>query len=170
MSISVGDRLAGRTVSAVIDSVPFSFERRRYGGAAGTTFTWAHAYLGDKWHSLGDPWPVLRPKSNELLASVDQHLGAIKAAEPDKSRVLVGLREVRTGIEHYRELGTTSEFNQRPAGYKEQFIRNWIAERGTAQHGVELEFRDWQYLTPAQWKNFYDEQQAGTAPRPSPAP
>ncbi len=49
-----------------------SFERRRYGDQ---TFTWAYVKLGDQYHSLGDPWPCLNPKSEELERDVRRFCG-----------------------------------------------------------------------------------------------
>lgn len=43
-----------------------SFERRRYGGRSGATYTWAYA----NGVSLGDPWPCITPKISELEAVV----------------------------------------------------------------------------------------------------
>jgi len=168
VSITVGDRLAGRPVSAIIDSVPLSFERRRCGSAhGGTTFTWVYAHLGDRWVSLGDPWPVLRPKSSDILAAVDRHLVAIKAVKPDKSRILITLHDARTGIEHFREVGSTTEFNQGSTTYRERWLQDWISDHGNQQHATELTLIRWEYLSPAQWKNFYDCRPAGSPP---PAP
>lgn len=47
-----------------------SFERRRYGGSHPLTFTWAYVQKDGAWASLGDPWPVLRPKNAELLKAI----------------------------------------------------------------------------------------------------
>ncbi len=166
MSICVGDRLVGRAVSAIVNNIPVSFERRRYGGS---TFTWAHAYVGDRWLSLGDPWPVVRPKTSEILAALDLHLASVKAAQPEKSRILLTLRDAHTGIEHNRDIGSTSEFNLGSTAYQERFIQAWIRERGNQQHASQLELVRWEYLTPAQWKHFYDSRPTGAPPTPSPS-
>jgi hypothetical protein len=64
---AVGEFLGGGKVHRVVDGVAVSFERRRY---PGTTFTWAHAFIGGEWISLGDPWPCLNPKTTELRREI----------------------------------------------------------------------------------------------------
>lgn len=45
-----------------------SFERRRYGTQF---FTWAYVKLGEESVCLGDPWPCVTPKRDELRAAID---------------------------------------------------------------------------------------------------
>jgi len=43
------------------------FERRRYGN---TTMTWAYVKLNGEWISLGDPWPCVVPKKDEVMKEI----------------------------------------------------------------------------------------------------
>jgi len=57
--------------NVVIGGYPVRFERRRYGGRDGTTYTWAHAQIEGQWESLGDPWPCINPPRAELAAAIE---------------------------------------------------------------------------------------------------
>lgn len=74
----------------------------------------------------------------------------------DMSRVLVSLRDVATGKEFQREVGTTSEFNMRGDSFKKQVLDEWVKERGNVQHNATLSLEGWQYLTEAQWAAFHE--------------
>ncbi len=47
------------------------FERRRYGGRYGTTYTWVSWLYKDEWLSTGDPWPCLNPPRKEITQTID---------------------------------------------------------------------------------------------------
>lgn len=63
-----------RPIVVTLAGVPviLRFERRRYGtGASSRFFTWVHASLapmgpGEEVVSVGDPWPCVRPKMDEM--------------------------------------------------------------------------------------------------------
>lgn len=67
-----------REPDLVLDGYKLYFERRRYGGQKGVTYTWAHVEvpgeIGEeglpRWESLGDPWPCLRPTNAELRSAI----------------------------------------------------------------------------------------------------
>lgn len=46
----------------------FRFTRRRYGK---TTYTWAEVKYGDRWLSLGDPWPAVNWRRSELIKAAE---------------------------------------------------------------------------------------------------
>ncbi len=50
-----------------IDGHEVSFERRRYGTQF---YTWAYVKINNGWISLGDPWPCVHPKNNELAKAI----------------------------------------------------------------------------------------------------
>lgn len=56
-------------------ALEFQFERRRYG--KGSFFCWAWVKHGDKWLSLGDPWPGVHWRRAELeeeaLRAIERH-------------------------------------------------------------------------------------------------
>jgi len=85
----------------------------------------------------------------------------IDNATPDKSRVLVTLRESGSGRMVQRELGVTSEFNSHGEYYRRRFIADWIADRANAQHGRPLELVEYRYLAPNHWRVFYGANPAG---------
>lgn len=79
---------------------------------------------------------------------------------PDKSRVLVTVRDRTTGVGRQMELGVLSEFNQSGEHYKRRFIQDWIRDRAQAQTGRQLEFVRYEYLTDRQWFAFYEQSNA----------
>jgi hypothetical protein len=64
--------LGGGYVDRLLDGVPLSFDRRRYGqgGLNPVTYTWAHAFVAGEWVDLGDPWPCLNPPVKELRVAL----------------------------------------------------------------------------------------------------
>lgn len=59
--------LNGMAVASMVNGVPVSFTRRRYSNA---TFTWADAFIGGQWVSLGDPWQSINPPTKALAAAI----------------------------------------------------------------------------------------------------
>jgi len=58
----------GKASEKVIGERVFQFSRRRYGN---TTYTWVSVKVGDRFVSLGDPWPCVVPKASEVIAAAD---------------------------------------------------------------------------------------------------
>lgn len=54
----------------------YRFERRRYGRSA--FYTWAYVRSGDRWISLGDPWPGVHWPKKALAAAASSALGRAK--------------------------------------------------------------------------------------------
>lgn len=63
-----GQILDGHRVANVIEGLPVSYERRRYGRAA--FFCWVQVYHQGAWVSLGDPWPKVTPSRLELAQAI----------------------------------------------------------------------------------------------------
>lgn len=55
-------------VARIVDGVPVSLTRRRYGTC--TMFCWAHAYLNGRWVDLGDPWQKVTPSADDLTKAM----------------------------------------------------------------------------------------------------
>lgn len=59
--------VASMFVNEIVDGIPLSYTRRRYGS---TTFTWVDAFIGGEWVSLGDPWPCIKPKRSDIIREI----------------------------------------------------------------------------------------------------
>lgn len=55
----------------VIGGYAVRFERRKY---SRTYYTWVTFKSGEDWIDLGDPWPVKRPKHDEILRNIKSKL------------------------------------------------------------------------------------------------
>ena len=59
--------------TASILGLNVSFTRRRYG--ASQWYCWVHVELAGQWISLGDPWPCVTPKREELERDIRRLTG-----------------------------------------------------------------------------------------------